>query len=205
MRPAGQGDRLTRPLAGVTVAGLAGMGVAGLGLGRGLTATPVPNRSAQLRTGGLYAWVRHPLYTALLVFAVGVAALVSYRGRASILWPSLIGFVLVVFQAALGKVTVESELSGDIVTAHLATAMGLLALLIYIAVRSGLPARIGAGAGFSRSVGLTPGDFAAAADPWTAVHVLAIKSLAGLAFGALGAALVPSLVRKLDRSRMFPL
>ena len=64
---------------------------------------------------------------------------------------------------------------------------------------------IGAAAGFSRVVGLIPGDFAAAADPWTAVHVLAIKSLAGLAFGALGAALVPSLVRKLDRSRMFPL
>jgi protoheme IX farnesyltransferase len=86
----------------------------------------------------------------LLVFAVGVAALVSYRGRASILWPSLVGFVLVVFQAALGKVTVESELSGDIVTAHLATAMGLLALLIYIALRSGLPARIGRRGGWDR-------------------------------------------------------
>ena len=42
--------------------------------------------------------------------------------------------------AALGKVTVESELSGDIVTAHLATAMGLLALLIYVMVRADLPA-----------------------------------------------------------------
>jgi hypothetical protein len=64
---------------------------------------------------------------------------------------------------------------------------------------------IGALAGFSRVVGLIPGDFAAASDPWTAVHVLAIKSLAGLAFGALGAVLVPSFVRKLDRSRIFPL
>jgi len=86
----------------------------------------------------------------LLVFAVGVAAIVSYRRRASILWPSLVGFVLVVFQAALGKVTVESELSGDIVTAHLATAMALLALLIYVAVRSGLPPRIGRRGGWDR-------------------------------------------------------
>ncbi len=86
----------------------------------------------------------------LLVFGVGVAAVVSYRGRASVLWPSLVGFALVVFQAALGKVTVESELSGDIVTAHLATAMALLALLIYVAVRSGLPARIGQAGGWDR-------------------------------------------------------
>ncbi len=84
----------------------------------------------------------------LLAFAVAVAAVVSHRGRGSLLWPSLAGFVLVVFQAALGKITVESELSGDIVTAHLATAMALFALLIYLAVRSGLPARIGRGGGW---------------------------------------------------------
>ena len=55
----------------LTAAGLAGMVVAGLGLGRGLTATPLPNRSARLRTGGLFAHVRHPIYTALLLFAIG--------------------------------------------------------------------------------------------------------------------------------------
>jgi protoheme IX farnesyltransferase len=86
----------------------------------------------------------------LLAFAVAVVAVVSYRSRGSLLWPSLAGFVLVVFQAALGKVTVESELSGDIVTAHLATAMALLALLIYIAVRSGLPARVERHGGWDR-------------------------------------------------------
>jgi protein-S-isoprenylcysteine O-methyltransferase Ste14 len=69
----------------LTVAGLAGMAVAGLGLGRGLTATPVPNRSAQLRTGGLYAWVRHPIYTALLVFAVGRVVVSGSLVRVAIL------------------------------------------------------------------------------------------------------------------------
>ncbi len=86
----------------------------------------------------------------LLVFAMAVAAVASHRGRASVLWPSLVGFVLVVFQAVLGKVTVESELSGDIVTAHMATAMALLALLIYVAIRSGLPSRIGRRGGWDR-------------------------------------------------------
>jgi protein-S-isoprenylcysteine O-methyltransferase Ste14 len=40
----------------------------GLGLGRGLTAAPLPNAHAQLRTGGLYRFVRHPIYTGLLLF-----------------------------------------------------------------------------------------------------------------------------------------
>jgi protein-S-isoprenylcysteine O-methyltransferase Ste14 len=46
------------------------MVVAATALGRGLTATPLPNAHAQLRTGGLYRYVRHPIYTGLLLFAV---------------------------------------------------------------------------------------------------------------------------------------
>ncbi len=56
------------------VLGLLVMVVAGLGLGRGLTAAPLPNEHAQLRTGGLYRFVRHPIYTGLLAFAAGEAA-----------------------------------------------------------------------------------------------------------------------------------
>jgi protein-S-isoprenylcysteine O-methyltransferase Ste14 len=55
------------------VAALVLMVVAGLGLGRGLTATPLPNEHAQLRTAGLYRYVRHPIYTGLLTFAVAEA------------------------------------------------------------------------------------------------------------------------------------
>ncbi len=47
--------------------GVAVMLLAGTALGRGLTAVPLPNRHAVLRTGGLYRAVRHPIYTGLLL------------------------------------------------------------------------------------------------------------------------------------------
>ena len=50
-----------------TVVGLAVMVVGATGLGRGLTATPLPNAHAKLRTGGLYRYVRHPIYSGLLL------------------------------------------------------------------------------------------------------------------------------------------
>lgn len=53
----------------MTGAGIAA--VAGTALGRGLTAVPLPNAHAQLRTGGLYRWVRHPIYSGVLLAAAG--------------------------------------------------------------------------------------------------------------------------------------
>jgi protein-S-isoprenylcysteine O-methyltransferase Ste14 len=50
--------------------GIVVMIIGATGLGRGLTALPLPNGRAQLRTGGLYRIVRHPIYTGLLLFAV---------------------------------------------------------------------------------------------------------------------------------------
>jgi protein-S-isoprenylcysteine O-methyltransferase Ste14 len=43
--------------------------IGGTSLGRGLTATPLPNAHAQLRTDGLYRYVRHPIYSGLLLAA----------------------------------------------------------------------------------------------------------------------------------------
>jgi protoheme IX farnesyltransferase len=83
-----------------------------------------------------------------LALVLATSAVVSYRRRSSILWPSVAALVLVIFQAALGKVTVESALAGDIVTAHLATAMALLALVVFIALRSTLPAKIAGRSGW---------------------------------------------------------
>ncbi len=50
-----------------TVIGLAVMVIGATALGRGLTATPLPNPHAQLRTGGLYHFSRHPIYSGLLL------------------------------------------------------------------------------------------------------------------------------------------
>lgn len=58
---------------GAEVLGLFIMAVAATSLGRGLTALPLPNDKAQLRTGGLYRVVRHPIYSGLLLFAVADA------------------------------------------------------------------------------------------------------------------------------------
>jgi len=40
-------------------------------LGNALTATPVPIEGAGLRTTGVYAWVRHPIYSAVLLMVLG--------------------------------------------------------------------------------------------------------------------------------------
>jgi protein-S-isoprenylcysteine O-methyltransferase Ste14 len=50
--------------------GLLLMVIAAVALGRGLTAAPLPNEHARLRTGGPYRYVRHPIYSGLLLFAV---------------------------------------------------------------------------------------------------------------------------------------
>ncbi|MCV2393090.1 isoprenylcysteine carboxylmethyltransferase family protein [Actinotalea sp. M2MS4P-6] len=72
------------------VTGVAIMLLGGTALGRGLTAVPLPNRHAALRTGGLYRIVRHPIYTGLLL-TVGAYAVA--RGA---WWPALAFVALVV-------------------------------------------------------------------------------------------------------------
>lgn len=52
--------------------GLALAGIAALGLGAGLTPTPVPNDRATLTTTGLYRYVRHPIYTGVLLVVAGM-------------------------------------------------------------------------------------------------------------------------------------
>ena len=54
----------------VAAVGLAFAGLAALWLGRGLTALPLPNGRTVLRTSGPYRFVRHPIYSGLLLFAI---------------------------------------------------------------------------------------------------------------------------------------
>ena len=61
--------------------------------------------------------------------AVAVLAFIDHRDRPSILWPSLAAVAIALFQAYLGQETVRLGNSGPSVTAHLATAMILFAVL----------------------------------------------------------------------------
>ena len=56
-------------------------------LGPGLTALPIPNQHAVLRTDGPFGWSRHPIYAALLVGAGGI---VIWAGS----WPTLGAWVV---------------------------------------------------------------------------------------------------------------
>jgi len=57
----------------VVFGGFALMGIAALGLGRSLTPTPVPVSYGELQTGGMYRWMRHPIYTGVLMLVAGLA------------------------------------------------------------------------------------------------------------------------------------
>ena len=87
------------------VGGAVIMLVAFLNLGSALTPTPVPVEGAGLRTSGLYARIRHPIYTGLLTLAFGSVV------RAPGPWPV---FWLVVLAATLtAKAFWEERMLGE--------------------------------------------------------------------------------------------
>jgi protoheme IX farnesyltransferase len=90
-------------------------------------------------------WIHRTVAAVIGVEILGLAVLafLDHRGRRSILWPSIAAVGLVGFQAWLGRETVRLGNSGESVTAHLASAMILVALLVFLTVRAGFPARMG--------------------------------------------------------------
>jgi heme o synthase len=86
----------------------------------------------------------------LLTLGMAVVAWGDHRSTPSILWPSIGAVLLVGFQAWLGQETVRLGNTGPSVTAHLATAMALVGLLVYLLVRSGYPTRLPASGGSQR-------------------------------------------------------
>jgi protein-S-isoprenylcysteine O-methyltransferase Ste14 len=88
---------LTALAAGAVYAGWLILIVSLFNLGRSLTAHPVPLERAKLKTTGLYAVVRHPIYLGLLligfatsigsasirkvIFFVALAALLNFKAR----------------------------------------------------------------------------------------------------------------------------
>jgi protein-S-isoprenylcysteine O-methyltransferase Ste14 len=57
----------------LAVAGAVVLLVAAVQLGPALTPHPRPRDDSSLRTTGLYAWVRHPIYTGVLMLGWGLA------------------------------------------------------------------------------------------------------------------------------------
>ncbi len=53
--------------------GLVIIAIAALRLGTALTPTPVPTKTGTLQTTGLYKFVRHPIYTGVLITISGMA------------------------------------------------------------------------------------------------------------------------------------
>ena len=53
--------------------GLAGYLFAAGNLGRTLTAMPIPKADGKLCTSGLYRFVRHPIYSFILIFCLGLS------------------------------------------------------------------------------------------------------------------------------------
>ena len=100
------------------------------------------------------AWIEwvHRTVAAIIGFEViglAILAWLDHRDRRVLLGATLVAVVLVGFQAWLGKETVRLGNSGESVTAHLASAMGLVGLLVWILARSLYPARL-AGTGSQR-------------------------------------------------------
>ena len=89
-------------------------------------------------------WI-HRSVAALIGFLIlGMAALaiIDHRDRPSIVWPSILAVGLVLFQAYLGRETVRLGNSGESVTAHLAAAMSLVGILVFLLVRASYPPRM---------------------------------------------------------------
>jgi protoheme IX farnesyltransferase len=84
------------------------------------------------------------------VFGLAALALIDHRDRRTLVAASIAAVLLVGFQAWLGRETVRLGNSGESVTAHLASAMTLVGLLVWILVRSLYPARLPAGGSSQR-------------------------------------------------------
>jgi protein-S-isoprenylcysteine O-methyltransferase Ste14 len=51
--------------------------VSGVNLGRNLTPNPIPRENGTLVDQGVYRWLRHPMYTAVLLVALGLTTLMA--------------------------------------------------------------------------------------------------------------------------------
>ena len=86
------------PVAAVFASGVTWLGLglvvwAILVFGRGVTPSPLPSVKAQLRTRGPYRWIRHPMYTGVIMLMAG-SALGRRNWIAAAMWVVLVVFFL---------------------------------------------------------------------------------------------------------------
>ena len=72
----------------------------------------------------------------LLIGALAVLGARRYRDEPRVKWATIGAFALVLAQAVLGAIVVKLELEAVSVVLHLATAMALLGLLVYVTIRA---------------------------------------------------------------------
>jgi heme o synthase len=97
------------------------------------------------------------LASVILVGILAVMAFRRYRSVPSVFWGSMAAVLLVVAQAALGGVVVKGDLHATLVTAHFATAMLLVAALVYTTANAFCHERLkGSGAAASIGRGFAP-------------------------------------------------
>lgn len=81
----------------------------------------------------------HRLMAAVVIVLLAILVVVAWRRRDAgrkLMWISIAAFALVLSQAVLGAIVVWLELKAEAVVLHLATAMTLVAVLIYLTVNA---------------------------------------------------------------------
>jgi cytochrome c oxidase assembly protein subunit 15 len=74
-----------------------------------------------------------------LIVAAAILALIHFRSRPLVLWPTIVAVVLVAFQGWQGSVIVATELKPIVVSVHMILALVIAGLLIYATMRAYLP------------------------------------------------------------------
>ncbi len=113
-----------------------GMGCPDWPLCHGQVIPPIGDTAAWLES--IHRW--WGVIIGFLVLGLIVSAFRTQRATRSVVVGSVVALGIVGFQAYLGKVTVDMNNSAETVLAHLATAMILLGVFLFVLIRSRFPA-----------------------------------------------------------------
>ena len=125
--------------------------VRGTGSGLGCSTWPNCEPGRLFPSGSIHSFIEFShrflvFVVTVLVVATAAVAWRRYRAVPSIVWPALAAIPLVLGQAVLGGVVVNTELNPWWVTAHFAVALAFVADVIVVAVNAFLVERLRGGA-----------------------------------------------------------